>query len=87
MLLLNDVKRILTDMFRTELARKKADSLAVFDENNKADFFEQLPQDILKTVSDKAAIFFGYEPRVFSSLDLMTDYAYAAFCTGGNLPF
>ena len=24
MLLLNDVKRILTDMFRTELARKKA---------------------------------------------------------------
>ena len=87
MLLLNDVKRILTDMFRTELARKKADALAVFDENNEADFFGRLPQDILKTVSEKAAVFFGYEPRVFSSLNLMTEYAYAAFLHGRKLTF
>lgn len=87
MLLLNDVKRILTDMFRTELARQKADALAVFDGKNEDDLFARLPQDILKTVSDKAAIFFGYEPRVFSSLNLMTDYAYAAFLHGRQLTF
>ena len=64
-------------MFRTELARKKVDSLALLDEKGGEDFFERLPQQILKAVSDKAALFFGYEPRVFSSLNLMTDYSYA----------
>ena len=59
MLLLKDIKRILTDMFRTELARKKVDSLALLDEKGGEDFFERLPQQILKAVSDKAALFFG----------------------------
>lgn len=87
MLLLKDIKRILTDMFRTELARKKVDSLALLDEKGEEDFFERLPQQILKAVSDKAALFFGYEPRVFSSLNLMTDYSYAAFLHGRKLTF
>lgn len=74
-------------MFRTELARKKVDSLALLDEKGGEDFFERLPQQILKAVSDKAALFFGYEPRVFSSLNLMTDYSYAAFLHGRKLTF
>lgn len=83
----NDVKRMISDVLRTELARRQADALAVFETDNADDLLSRLPHDILESASQKAAVLFGYEPRVFSSLELMTDDAYASFIKTRRITF
>lgn len=83
----NDVKRMISDVLRTELARRQADALAVFETDNADELLSRLPHDILESASQKAAVLFGYGPRVFSSLELMTDYAYASFIKNRRVTF
>ena len=87
MLLKSDVYRIVSDFFRTELARRQADALAVFETENEDDFFDRLPQEVRKTAFEKAATFFDYEPKEFSSFDLMVDFAYASYLKNRHLNF
>ena len=83
----NDVSRILSDLVRTELARHRADALAVFETGNGADLLSRLPRELLGEVFKKAAALFGYAPREFSTFDLMTNYAYASFAKTGSVTF
>ncbi|MBR4592387.1 MAG: hypothetical protein IKO35_04180, partial [Elusimicrobiaceae bacterium] len=73
-----DVKRMLTDLFRTELARWRKDVLDSFDDESE-DLWHKMPMDVKKISDEKAAKMFGYAPRSFSTLDNMTDYAYASY--------
>ena len=83
----SDIERIILDFFRTETARTQADALAVFETQSAEDFFAQVSPAVAQTVFEKTAIFFGYSPRPFSSLDLMTDYAYASFLKNQQIVF
>ncbi len=83
----NDIKRMLGDLLRTELARHKVDALAVFESEGLEDVFIRMPQDLLHNVFVKAADVFGFENRPFSSLDLMTDYAFASYLKTGGVTF
>ncbi len=82
----NDVIRLISDLFRTELARRQPEALAVFD-NTISDLWLRIPADIKQAASNKAAVLFGYEPRIFSSFPLMVDYAYASFLKNRQLTF
>ena len=75
----NDVKRMISDIFRTEAARRRLDVLAVLEPDEEEDFFSRVPQEVREAAFQKAAALFNYEPREFSSLDLMADYAFASF--------
>ena len=74
----SDIKRMITDLFRTEMARHQKDALAVFD-SPAENLWNNVPVDILRSVILKSGQMFGYKPLAFSSLDLMTDYAYASY--------
>ena len=74
----NDIKRMITDLFRTEMARHQKDALAVFD-SPAENLWSNIPADILHSAILKAGTMFGYTPLAFSSLELMTDYAYASY--------
>lgn len=87
MLTRNDIKRMLGDLLRTELARHKVDALAVFEADGLDDIFTRMPQDLLQNVFAKAADVFGYECRAFSGLELMTDYAFASYIKTGGVTF
>lgn len=87
MLTRNDIKRMLGDLLRTELARRKVDALAVFEADGLEDVFVRMPQDLLQNVFTRAAAMFGFEPRVFSALDLMTDFAFASYLKTGGVTF
>ena len=82
----NDVKRILFDLFRTELARRQKDALAVFDEPIE-ELFPKMPMGVLQEGYKQAAIIFGYKQQSFSSLELMTDYAYASYLSNRQITF
>lgn len=87
MLIKADIKRMLGDLMRTELARKKVDALAVFESDDIDEVFVRMPQDLLQNVFTRAAAVFGFEPRPFSSLDLMTDFAFASYIKTGGVTF
>ncbi len=82
----SDVKRILFDLFRTELARRQKDALAVFDEPID-ELFPKMPMGVLQEGYKQAAIIFGYKSQPFSSLELMTDYAYASYLSNRQITF
>jgi len=82
----SDIKRMLSDLFRTELARHQKDSLAVFDDEDH-DLFAKMPKELLPAVWEKAAAIFNYKVRAFSSLDLLVDYAYASFLKNQQVVF
>lgn len=82
----NDIKRMLTDLFRTEMARHQKDALAVFD-SPVENLWANIPADILREAILKAGQMFDYKPLAFSSLDLMTDYAYASYLKTKKVAF
>lgn len=82
-----DVKRILCDVFRTESVRRRSDLLAVLDETEEHNLFAEVSPEVLTSSFQTAAVLFGYAPRAFSSLDLMTDYAYASFSKNRRITF
>ena len=82
----NDVKRIICDVFRTESARRKIDVLAVF-ETEEYNLFATVAPEVLKPSFQLCSVLFGYPERAFSSLDLMTDYAYASFARNRQITF
>lgn len=83
----SDIKRMLSDLLRTELARHKADALAVFDGPSEDDLIARLPRDIAASVLEKASVLFGFTPMKFSSLERMADYAFASFLKTGGITF
>jgi len=87
MILKKDVYRVVVDFFRTELSSYQSEALAVFEEGKEEEFFERLPREVRKNAFDKAALFFGYSSREFSSLALMTEYAYAAYLKNRRVVF
>lgn len=87
MLIKADIKRMLGDLMRTELARRKVDALAVFESDDIDEVFVRMPQDLLQNVFTRAAAVFGFEPRTFSGLDLMTDFAFASYIQTGGVTF
>lgn len=82
----NDIKRMITDLFRTEMARHQKDALAVFD-SPAENLWSNIPADILHSAILKAGTMFGYTPLAFSSLELMTDYAYASYLKTKQVAF
>jgi len=86
-LIRSDIQRVVVDFLRTESARSQKDALAVFENQNEEEFFNSLPQEIKERAFEKAALFFGYEKRSFSSVSLMTDYAYASYIKNRRLYF
>ncbi len=82
----NDIKRMITDLFRTEMARHQKDALAVFD-SPAENLWTNIPADILRQAIMKAGHMFGYKPLAFSSLNLMTDYAYASYLRTKEVAF
>lgn len=87
MLIKADIKRMLGDLLRTELARRRVDALAVFGGEDQNDVFVRMPQELLQNVFSKASAMFGFETREFSSLDLMTDYCFASYLKNGGVAF
>lgn len=87
MLIKADIKRMLGDLMRTELARRKVDALAVFESDGIDEVFVRMPQELLQNVFTRAAAVFGFEPRTFSTLDLMTDFAFASYIKTGGVTF
>ncbi len=87
MLSKQDVKRMIADVLRTEAARCRLDVLAVLEPGQEEDLFTRMPREVLETAMQKAADLFGYEKRDFSSLDLMADYAFAAWVKNRRLTF
>ena len=83
----NDVKRIVCDVFRTEAARHGDNVLAVFETENADNLFASISPEILTSAFEKCSLLFNYPPRAFSSLDLMTDYAYGAFAGNHQITF
>ena len=86
MLQRKDIYRIIGDLLRTELASHQADALAVFDDDTEG-LWENLPSAVKKIAEEKAATMFGYMLRSFSTLERMTDYAYASFLKNQQLVF
>ena len=86
MLLKSDIRRILVDFLRSELLLHQQGAAGVETENDN-EFFARLPRAVLKEVFAKVACFFGFEKREFSSLDLMTDYAYASYLKKHSVVF
>ena len=86
MLLKSDVAAVLTDIFRTELARFQKDSLAVFDTCDTVDL-SSVPEKIKTKCFEQAATFFAFPPRAFSSFNLMTDFAYASYLKNRKVVF
>ncbi len=87
MLKRSDIERMISDLLRTELARHQADALAVFETDNADDLLTRLPQELLSSAFTKASVLFGYATRAFSTLELMTDYAYASFLKNRQITF
>lgn len=81
-----DISRMLGDLFRTELARRQTDALAVFDEDTEG-LWEKLPQEVKQTAEEKAAVMFNYMPRTFSALERMIDYTYASYLKNQQVVF
>ena len=86
MLLKSDIRRILVDFLRGELALHQQGAAGVETENDN-EFFARLPRAVLKEVFAKVAVFFGFEEREFSSFDLMTDYCYAVYLKKRSVVF
>lgn len=82
-----DIKRMLGDLMRTELARKRVDALAVFESDDIDEVFVRMPQELLQNVFIHTAAVFGFEPRAFSNLDLMTDFSFASYIKTGGVTF
>lgn len=82
-----DVKRMIEDIIRTELARNRADALAVFDYPEDEDLLARLPAEVAETVRQSVSGMFGFPLRAFSSVALMTDYAYASFAANQAVHF
>lgn len=82
-----DIKRMLGDLLRTELARNKADALAVFETDDLDGVFARMPQELKQNVFTKAADIFGFQKRPFSALDLLTSYAFASYLKTGGVTF
>ena len=87
MLIKDDIKRMLGDLMRTELARRKVDALAVFELDDMDEVFVRMPQELLQNVFARAAAVFGFEPRTFSGLDVMPDFAFASYIKTGGVTF
>lgn len=88
MLIRKDVERVIGDFFRTESARTQSgDALAVFDNENEAEIFGRLPREIKACAFENIALFFGYNNRSFSSVELMVNYAYASYLKNRRLYF
>ncbi len=87
MLTKQDIKRMIADVLRTEAARCRLDVLAVLEPGEEESLFSRLPANVLESACQRAAALFGYEPRKFSTLDLMADYAFASFVQHRQITF
>ena len=82
----SDVKRIVADLYRAELARWQPEALAVCN-GTAEDLWAKIPLDIKQKADEKAAILFGYAPRSFSLFERLIDYSYASFLQKQQLSF
>lgn len=84
MLQRSDIKRILTDLYRTELSSSHPEASVNCQETAES-LWIRMPLDIKQRVDAKAARLFGYAPRSFSFFERMVDYCYASFLKNGQL--
>lgn len=82
-----DVMRIIGDILRTELAHYKEDAQALFETDKQDGLFSRLPPGLLQNVFVKAAAAFNFEPRPFSGLKLLAEYAFASYLKKGGITF
>lgn len=87
MLTKNDIKRILSDALRAELARTRQDALSVFEHDNPAALFNALTVAQRSRFEEVAGDMFNQPAKHFSSLENMVNYYYAAFLYYGLINF
>lgn len=86
MLQRSDIKRILTDLYRTELALLHPEASVSWQEPSES-LWAKIPLDIKAQADAKVAALFGYPARSFSFFERMVDYCYASFLKNGQLVF
>ncbi len=86
MLQRSDIKRILTDLYRTELSHAHPEASVNCQETAET-LWTKIPLDIKQRADAKAAKLFGYNERSFSFFERMVDYCYASFLKNGQLVF
>ncbi len=74
MLTKNDIKRILSDALRAELARTRQDALSVFEHDNPAALFNALTVAQRSRFEEVAGDMFNQPAKHFSSLENMVNY-------------
>lgn len=79
-----DISRLIADVLRADLANRQEDSLATFKQDISA-LWDTLSPEVKSSCEQKTADLFGYMPRSFSSLERITDYAYASFLKNQQL--
>ncbi|MBR4682435.1 MAG: hypothetical protein IKP06_03940 [Elusimicrobiaceae bacterium] len=84
MLQRSDVRRILTDLYRTELSHFQPEASVNCRETAES-LWARIPLDIKQKVDSKASVMFGYPQRSFSLFERMLDYCYASFLKNGQL--
>lgn len=87
MLTKNDIKHMLSDALRAELARTKQDTLSVFEHDNPSDLFNTLTVAQRSRFEEIAGDMFNQPAKHFSSLENMVNYYYAAFLYYGIINF
>ncbi len=87
MLTKNDIKHMLTDALRAQLARSKADALSVFENQNPSALFDGLTVEQRACFEQVAGDMFNQPAKRFSSLENMVNYYYAAFLYYGLINF
>ena len=86
MLQRSDIRRILTDLYRTELSHSHPEASVDCQETAES-LWAKIPLDLKQQTDAKAAALFGYSPRSFSLFERMVDYCYASFLKNGRLVF
>lgn len=72
------IRWIISDIFRTELVKQRQDTFAFFDAPQALNLPE-IPPSVRITATQQVGLFFGFEPVEFVNLSDLTEQAYRAY--------